>query len=250
MKLNGYRASHRNRLFLLTNKVLKIQEFLLFEYYLDAMDWDTAHEKNGVFEVFFEEIAPIFDRSIETIEGWHNILSDKGFIQLVDKKRNLYVIKSPARYQFDGRKGGKASEYFQNEKANPTIEFLLQNICFSPQISGKIPQNSNKPASTDKKALVSSKVESINTIPTVYKKVVDLKLKVRTPEEYQQISKESDFKVMTPEDMRLADEVSHELIVIESEKQAKKIVEEWFDGDWNKYEKACSMVPKEQIEKL
>lgn len=242
MKLIGYRASHRNRWLLLSNNTLSKEEFLLFEYYLDVMVWDLVNLKAGVFEVFIEEIAPIFDKSPSTIREWHNGLLDKGFIQLFDKKRKLYTTKSPERYQFDGRKGGKASEYQKVEEANPTIGFLLQNVCFSPQKVGKNPQNTTNLASNDKKALISSNVECISNTPTSYKKVVTLRQKVRSPEEYKQMYKESGSQGLSPDDMRLADEVTHEEIVVESEKQEKKIADQWFGGNKVEYEKHVKTV--------
>ncbi len=250
MKLIGYRASHRNRWLLITNKILDDKEFLLFEYYLDAMVWDLTNFKAGVFEVFFEEIAPIFNKSISTIRDWHNNLLEKGFIQLIDKKRSLYSIQSPARYQFDGRKGGKASKYYEDEEANPTIGFLLQNICFSPQKFGKNQQNTTNLASNDKKALISSNVECISNTSTSYKKVVTLKLKIRTPEEYQQIYQENGYQGLSPDDMRLANEVTHEEVVVESEEQEKKIINERFNGNKAEFDKACCLVPIESIENL
>lgn len=243
MKLIGYRATHRNRWLLKINKILDDKEFLLFEYYLDAMVWDLAHLKAGVFEVFFDEIAPIFDKSNDTIRDWHNGLLNKGFIQLVDEKRKLYTIKSPERYQFDGRKGGKACKYYEDEEANPTIEFLLQNVCFSPQKVGKIQQNTTNLASNDKKALISSNVECISNIPNGYRKVVTLKQKVRSPEEYKQMYKESGSQGLSPDDMRLADEVTHEEIVVENEKQEQEIIQLWFGGNRAEYKKACRLIP-------
>lgn len=250
MKLIGYRASHRNRWLLLSNNILSKEEFLLFEYYLDVMVWDLVNLKAGVFEVFIEEIAPIFDKSPSTIREWHNGLLDKGFIQLFDKKRKLYTTKSPERYQFDGRKGGKACKYYEDEEANSTIGFLLQNICFLPQKVGKIQQNTTNLASNDKKALISSNVECISNTPTSYKKVVYHKEKVRSSEEYQEIYKENGCQGFSPEDMRIADEVTHEIVVVKSEKQEQEIIQEWFGGSKTEYEKACRMLTVESIEHL
>lgn len=244
MKLNGYRATHRNRWLLLTNKILSEKEFLLFEYYLDSMDWDLKHEKPGVLEVFFDELAVKFDKTPETVKEWHNGLLNKGFVCLYDKKRNIYEIKNPDRYALDGRSGGKASKYYKEENSNRTIDFLLQNISFSPDKIELIPQKTTSVALKEEKALGSFKGESSlhsitspsSSFPSVSKKVVLIKQDIRTDSEYQKMYKENP-NGLTPDDMKWVDQNVSEKIVIESEQQEKDIVDVFFNGNWNEYQK-------------
>lgn len=245
MKLNGYRASHRNRWLLLKHNVIDEKAFLLFEYYLDSMDWDPTHEKHGTFEVYLEDIAPFFNKKVDTVRAWHNGLLEKGFIQLVDKRRNIYRIKSPERYAIDGRNGGKASKYGKDEKSNPTLDFFLQNVCFSPEKVKINPPKQQSVISNEEKALVSSKSEfevisnnqSMDISPNSPKKIVVIRQKVRSEEEYQKIYAEGNFQNLTPEDMKWVDENVSEKIVIENDEQEKDIVEIFFNGDWNDYQK-------------
>lgn len=159
MKLYGYRASHRNRWLFLINNIIDDKSFLLFEYYLDCMDWDPKHDKHGIFEAYPEDISKLFNKTIETVRGWHNRLLEEGLIQLVDKKRCLYRIKFPERYGLDGRNGGKASKYSKDEKINPTLESFLNNVSFFPKKIKINTQKQQSMISNEKKALVSSKGE-------------------------------------------------------------------------------------------
>lgn len=243
MKLNGYRASHRNRWLLLKHNVVDEKAFLLFEYYLDSMDWDPDHEKHGTFEVYLEDIAPFFNKTVDTVRAWHNGLLEKGFIQLVDKRRSVYRIKSPGRYAIDGRSGGKASKYGKDEKSNPTLDFFLNNVCFSPEKVKINPLKRTSTISNEEKALGSSKHEfevtsnnqSIGISPIGSKKYVVIRQEIRSDEEYQKMYEKNGCQGFSPQEMKLADEITEERIEIENEEQEKETVRIYFNDDWNKY---------------
>ena len=200
-KLNGYRASHRNRWLLLQNKALTLREFILFEFYLDSMDFDQKHDKFGTFEVFFDEIAEIFNKKKDAVRNWHNGLVSKGFIKLFDKKRRLFEVKTPLRYLTGGRWGGKAGSFAKEEKNNQSLESLLENICFSPQKVGKTQKNKACLAcKNNAKALASYKGEyRVNSKKTV------MKQRVRSDAEYQKILEEGDCGCLTIDDMKWID---------------------------------------------
>ena len=232
MKLNGYRASHRNRWLLIKNRVLTPQEFLLFEYYLDSMDFDSRHSNFGTFEAYLDEVALDFDKKPDTIQDWHNKLLSKSFIELVNKKRRLFKVKSPERY--GTVLGCNAREFVKNEKNTPTLDFILQNICFTPEKAKINPsKNTILALNNTSKHLGSFKGEL--GLPSIdFKKVVVIKQSVRSDEEYQKMSQDGDFG-LSPEDMKWIDRNALEKIEIKSDEQEKEIVRVYFDGDWDKY---------------
>lgn len=235
MKLSGYRASHRNRWLLLKNGVLTPQEFLLFEFYLDSMDFDLKHENFGLFIAFTEETTQYFNKEEETIKDWHNGLLNKGFIELVNKKRGQFRIKSPKKYVTAF--GGKAKEFATEEKNTPTLDFILQNICFFPEKAEINPQNHSVLALKDtSKALGSSKGEY--KVPfNGSKKVVVISQKVRSEADYLKIRQESNFETLSTEAMKWIDENVREKIEIENDQQEKEVVNIFFDGNWDEYQK-------------
>lgn len=161
MKLTGFRASHRNRWQLVQSKILSLQEYLLLEYYLDIMDFDGNHEKFGTFEVFYDEIGEIFNRSVDSIRDWHKGLVEKGFVKVADEKRHLFLIPTPRRYVVSGKKKGMAYFYAQIEKTVHTNETLQATINFSQGNTENSPLNSNSLLKEDtSKALTSFKDKS------------------------------------------------------------------------------------------
>ncbi|MBI4100695.1 hypothetical protein HY439_03080 [Candidatus Microgenomates bacterium] len=235
MKISGHRASHRNRWLLLKNGVLAPQEFLLFEFYLDSMDFDLSHENFGLFVAFTEETKQYFNKEEETIKDWHNGLLNKGFIELVNKKREIFRIKSPKRYVTAF--GGKANEFAKSEKNTPTLDFILQNICFSPEKTEINPLNNTVLALKDtSKALGSSKGKY--RVPfNDSKKVVLISQSVRSEADYLKIRHENNFQNLSTEDMRWIDENVREKVEIEDDQQEKDVVNVFFDGNWDEYRK-------------
>lgn len=237
MKLNGFRASHRNRWLLIKKGVLNIREFLLFEYYLDSIDFDTRHDNFGEFEAYHEDTAKIFNKEPDTVEDWHNSLLKKGFIKIFDEKRKLFKVKSPERYGTVF--GCKAGEFTENEKITPTLGFILNNICFFPEKAEINPPKSISTATKNtSKALGSFKVNlGLSNVVNVSQKVVIIKQEVRSDEEYQKIYADGNFEGLNPDDMRWIDETVVGKIVIENDEQEKEIVRIYFNGDWDEYQK-------------
>lgn len=234
MKLNGYRATHRNRWNLIRSKILTSQEFLLFEYYLDIMDFDPNHGNSfGSFEVFPNEIAPVFNKGTDTIKAWHKELLLKGFIQAFDDKRSLFKIKSPHRYITQW--GGKAHKFAKDEKNIEALGLLLENVCFSSDKVGKNQEISPILDTNDtSKALGSSKDELSKD--SSGKKIVLIKQEPRSESEYNQIQKESNYTDLSIEDMKWIDENVIERIEV-TDKNEQEIVDIYFDGDWDEYRK-------------
>ena len=237
MKLSGYRVSHKNRWLLLKNGILNSQEFLLFEYYLDLMDFDQSHENFGRFEAFLNEVAIYFGKQEETVREWHNGLLGKGFIQVADKRRGLFSIKSPARYS--NAFGGKASQFATDEKTTPTIDFILQNICFSPEkVKTNPPKDDVLDSNNTAKALGSYKDEYKVISPSNKKVVVIRQKEIRTNEEYEKIHKDNGYSALSPDDLKLIDQITTEEIVIETPEQEQQVVQTYFKGNWDEYQKS------------
>lgn len=158
MEKKGYRVTHRNRWALITQKILTQKEFLLFEYYLDIMDWDPEHKKYGFFEVYLDDIAPVFKVSTDAIRIWNKGLVNKRFIKLLDKKHKQYAVKNPSRYLLDGRGGNKASTFTGQESIEGNFEIVLVNMRFPQEKNEKNQKKELTTASSDGKPLASSKV--------------------------------------------------------------------------------------------
>lgn len=128
MKLNGFRPSHRNRWLLLKNKVLTRPEFLLLEYYIDLMDFDSSHEAFGTFKVNFSEATKILNyNSSNSARLPHKKLLKSGIISPTENK-HVYRINNPERYVPETQKWkGLASTFATNEK-NQSCSKIFQNI--------------------------------------------------------------------------------------------------------------------------
>src|SRR3989344_7385477 len=96
-KLNGYRASHRNKWLLIEYDILSIQELALQEFYADIFDFDPQHRTVGLFPVNFDEIAQVFNCSSNTVRNWHSKLLQLGLIKKTGGK-NLYQLSCYSRY--------------------------------------------------------------------------------------------------------------------------------------------------------
>jgi hypothetical protein len=228
MKLNGYRASHRNRWLLVTQRILSPQEFLLFEYYLDLMDFDKSHgEAFSTFEAFLDDVLRVFNKHEDTIRIWHNGLLTKGFIKIFDEKRHTYTVESPLRYVSGlAQWSGEASKYAKEEK-DQTHEFILRNIRFFRPEREKIRLESEEKvdisADRVKNSLSSSKGESIVTSPSGSRKIVVIKQEVRSDAEYRKMYEDDGCLGISPDDMKLADQILAETIEILNEEQETEV---------------------------
>lgn len=196
MKLNGYRASHRNKWLFVRHKILTLQELSLLEFYADTLVFDKDKDNFGLFEVNFRKITEIFQcKSENTVRNWHNKLLKLGFIKIT-KEKHYYKLACFLRYISTGFWQGKAGEYAELEKNQP-IEKILQNFGINLQPIEEKPQpvvkKSIKLASEKSTiALVSSKDNSSYS--------------VRTDQYYEKIYREGGYKLLIPEDMKWIDE--------------------------------------------
>lgn len=209
MKINGFRSSHRNRWILLSNKYLSHQEFLLFEYFIDQLDFDSTHNNFQTFELNLDDLKNIFGKSTKTIQRWFKELKNKGLIIQIDETKGIYTIHNSERYFTAKKSNGKALQV-QEEEKDITFDKLCQIIC--PSIKDKNVQNVDKNVqNVDKNVqsttsicrdknipnsrhLISSKVKS-NRFP----KEIVLK---NDPRSYEQCIEESkEYETLTADDI-------------------------------------------------
>lgn len=201
MKQNGYRPSYKNRWLLVTGGILTLQQWALYEYLIDVMDWDPRHDNFGLLEFFPDEMVEVFHKSSESIGDWFRCLVNKRFVRLCDKKRKLYRIKNPERYVF-----GKASQHELSER-NISVEKLLENICFSEN------DRDNSNISQEKIPIIheSHTWSSASKALSSFRDSLGYETKQvgRTTEEYREIYREGGYSLLLPEDMRWIDENQH-----------------------------------------
>jgi len=245
MKLNGYRASHRNKWYFIRHGILSIQELALLEYYADIFCFNSAQPNYGVFTVKFEETANIFHcKSDTTVRNWHKKLLEVGFIEATDNQ-HVFKLICCGRYIGQSLKiKGEANKY-QALEHNQPIETILQSFGIDFQSIGKnfqpigIENNEKVDISAQTKSLATDSYKDSDTTSSIgSKKVVVIKQETRSDAEYTQIQNETseDFR-LSIEDMRWIDQNAMERIVVESDEQEKEIVRIYFNGDLNKYRK-------------
>lgn len=146
-KLNGYRASHKNKWLFIKHGILSIQELALLEFYADIFDFDPKHNATvGQFPVNFEEVARVFSCSRNTVRNWHSKLLKLGFIKKTSDK-NIYLLSCYSRYTTPSvRFEGEAAVYAKQE-ADQSIEIILQNFGIDSQLVGGNVQIIGKKAS-------------------------------------------------------------------------------------------------------
>ena len=199
MKLNGYRPSHRNKWKFLKERVLTMQELLLYEYILDQFDFDTSHEKFGTFEFYLDDVAPVFDKQPNSVRSWLNGLLTKGFIEKTNRKY-LYQLVCPLKYIGPGFQKGEAAQFAKLDK-DQSIEQILQNMGIKFQSIEKKVQRIEKKEDSNLKedaprAIGSFKVDSKFS----YNNVNEVEEK-----DYEEIYKSGGYHLLLPEDMEWLD---------------------------------------------
>lgn len=162
-KLNGYRCDHRNKWYLVSEKILTLSELALFDFYIDISDFDTKHTTFGMFEVDFLCISQIFNCSQSSIRYRHNRLMALNLVSKISR-RNFFVVTNPKRYTPPGVWKGEASDYSKREKSQP-VEKIFQSIGINFQPTEEKVQRTENNAShplkeSSTKALGSFKGES------------------------------------------------------------------------------------------
>lgn len=236
IKFNGYRPTHRNKWFFITNGVLSIQELAYWEFCIDLMDFNKDHQDFGCFKVNFTLTASIFRcKSKNTIRNWHNKLLRIGLIKNTGDK-SLCQINLAEKFVNPGFWKGKAAEFTNLEKGK-SFETILQNFGIDLQtvaekLQSIVKKRVEKPKKLPSIALDSSKVDS-SFIP----KQVFISQPIRTNEEYQRIYGGGGYKLLLPDDMRWIDEnIKEKNITIPTLEE--KVIEVFFNNDFELYQQS------------
>lgn len=237
MKLNGFRATHRNKWLFIKERVLSIQELCLLEFYADNFDFDNEHSTFGEIKVNFVQIANIFGCSSQnTIRNWHKKLLDRGFIRKTDI-REIYQLACCERYIAPSVKWkGKAAYYAQNE-TNQSLETILQNFGISFQSIGQKIQPIGKRRELLATNPITIAISSSKDDSSVSSRRIVIKQEARTEEEYQTLYEEVILRGgrLTINHMKWIDENVTEEIEVEPDELEQSVVETFFDGDWGNY---------------
>lgn len=218
---NGYRPSHRNKWLLLQHKVLTKEELLLFEYYLDQMDFDIRHTQFGTFQIDFAELSKLFGYSVNksntSIRPKHNKLLKLGFIHSTTDK-SVFSIHNPERYIAQTNKWQGKAEDFRRSEMNQSIETVVRNTASTFQLD----ENKFQPTKTifqpvekndniylknySPRTLGSSKVKSNVSKQGEESLTEELGRHAKTADEYKKTYKEGKYSTLTPEDMDWIDD--------------------------------------------
>lgn len=196
MKMNGYRASHRNRWLLLETKTLTPNELFLFEYIIDRAVFDKSKEEYGIAHIQISRIAEIFQYSARnSIYTKLSKLETVGLIKKVEVGWTKLRITNFPRYLLQNKpQFGSAHTYSKNE-TNQSTEQRLQSIGIEGQSIDQSTQYTEQSdyqiqTSDDSKALDSFKVNS-PSLGSSKKSVYDYSFKSDLPLSEQQLINES-----------------------------------------------------------
>lgn len=116
-KLRGYQRAYRDRFFLLYNKTLTQEEFILYEVGIAITTWDKSKEGYGTFQATNDELSEILGWDSGTTALRHkNSLIKKGlFVQV-----NKYLIKPKEFEKWQHRISKAAKIQIQTAKIQPT----------------------------------------------------------------------------------------------------------------------------------
>lgn len=121
-RLNGYSHSLRED-YLLVQCGLTDSEFLLYRLIKESIaDWDTRHDRYGMFTLEYDKIAFLLNWSISKVRKTFKSLSDYGFFELHDKQRKLYKLVSFIKLSEYKNQLKKQVQVFE------TTEEILTNI--------------------------------------------------------------------------------------------------------------------------
>lgn len=82
-KLYGFDFAPKDRFNLLTFGVLRVQEFVLYEFYIAISDWDRRHSTYGCVNATNQEVAKILGWDTSTVTRNKNKLIKEGWLSVV-----------------------------------------------------------------------------------------------------------------------------------------------------------------------
>ena len=235
LNLNGYRPSHRNKWWFVSEGILKPQQLMLLEFYTDLMGFDYRNKKRGLVTANFNKIASCFKNSPNTIRGWHKRLLEIGLVKKTEIKGDYYLT-CYERYIGPGKWKGKATQYVDLEKNQPA-EVMFQNFGINLQAIGQKVQSAVKKSQQKLKTMPSIAISSSKVDSSFIPKRVVVSQPVRTDDEYQRIYDEGGYKYLTPDNMRWIDR-NIGVINIKTPTLEENIVEVFFNNDFELYQRS------------
>jgi len=236
-RLNGYRATHRNKWRFIQHGILSSQELMFLDFCSDIMSFGKDNPTRGSFRVNFDEIKKILRcKSENTIRNWLQKLLSIGFVQKTEK-RLVFKLSCYERYLVSGSWHGESAKYASLEK-NQSIDVILQNFGIDFQRVGEKFQPVGKKGLKLATNISSRIISSSNVDPSVVSgssKKILVRQTPRTEKEYQQFYEEGSYVYLTPEDMGWIDENVTEEIEISGDEMEKNVVELFFGNDWINY---------------
>lgn len=165
MKLNGFRASHRNKWILVACRLITQQELSLYEYYVDVADFDPRHNVFGCFEDDLYQTANIFQySSLTSVRSKRNKLVKIGLIRAL-RKRDWFQIPYYDRFLLSKHERYKKAHEYHSIEKELNIEIILKNYGVKQEFIDEIDQKIDRfhidhLMNTSPINIVSSKVES------------------------------------------------------------------------------------------
>lgn len=242
-KLKGWHRHFRGRFLLIKNGVLKEEEYVLWDVSFSLLaDWDSSESHvdiRGSFPHNFAEISYYLNCDPSSVSRRSKKLFELGLWRKRDDGRIEVCGYSIVDHLTEITKKSQTVN-LQDYIANPHFTNAFLN---SPDVKthdssakGFSPQPPQSDAylhdQQSKDPLVSFKGESNVSLV----KMVNIKGKVRTDEEYEKIYEENGNQGLSIEDMKFIDETLVERRVVDELNEAD-IVNTFFEGNWEEYKK-------------
>lgn len=190
MKTVGILASYREKFLLLKEKVLKDEEFVLYDFCVHQADFDEKHfGKFGTFQQTNKELAEGLGWSEDKVCRNIKTLFEKGFLRKIDRKTEVVdFFRFIPRIAFKRTKQKEEIAYLQEKIAK--VRSQVANL---HEESAKL-HNSAPDLATNNTSI--SDISSYKVSPFI----------PRSYEDYKRIKEEYGFTMLTEEDMKWIDE--------------------------------------------
>jgi len=236
-KLNGFRTTHRNIWFLLENRVLKPEQLITYEFFVDISGFDFNKEDYGQFEINYEEVAKILGYKSDTsIRNITKHLLDLGLIKKSPTKNNFEIFNI-SRFLIGKDTNGKAIEFAKNER-NESIETIFQNYGINSTLIGNNFQNNGNttddlPVKTTITSPIIISSYKDRYIGKIY--ITPIWKSNRTVEDYQEIKSQSNYNLEIEDMMWIDNTIQEEFEV--TEENISLLIDNYCNGNINEFEK-------------
>lgn len=198
---SGTRSFHRSDYYLISERILTTQEFVLFEFLVNQMGFDKNYEdKFGITQIDnYRELARLLGYSSDnSVRNKVGKLVQLGLLTQVGKRR--FLVTNHKRYLAQTDKWGGESDIYRAREMGAPPSLILQSIGVNLQLTAEKSQRNAKidadfPENVVPRYLSSSKVKSSNAGHQ----------QARSLSEYQEIMVSGQFPGLTIDDMQWID---------------------------------------------